>query len=71
MPFQREEIIRVARSMIADFGELAEEEAESRTANSEFEGRVVTARLWYGVKIAINEINLESKTMAENRGEPE
>ena len=71
MLFQREDIIRVAKSMISDYGELAEEEAEHRIANNENSGRSVTARLWCYVKIAINKINSDTDTMAEKHRDPE
>ena len=41
----QEDIIRVANSLIADFGELAEAEAENRFAKSQYVGRCVTAAL--------------------------
>ncbi len=71
MPFQREDIIRVAKSMISDYGELAEEEAERRIAYIKDRSGSVMARLWCDVKIAINKINSEIDIMAEKRRDPE
>lgn len=71
MLFQREDIIRAAKSMILDYGELAEEEAERRIANNKYRGRSETARLWGEVKIAINKINSEIDIVAEKRRDPE
>ncbi len=71
MLFQREDIIRAAKSMISDYGELAEDEAKRRIANNENGGCFLTARVWRDVKIAINKINSEIGIIAEERRNPE
>jgi hypothetical protein len=71
MSFQREDIIRVAKSMISDYGELAEEEVERRIGNLKDRSCSVMAHLWCDVKIAINKINSEIDIMVEKRRDPE
>lgn len=53
MTLQNEDIIRVANSLIADYGEEAETEAKRRVANSVKNNGSFSAYLWREVKAEI------------------
>ena len=56
MPFQPQDIIRIANRLIADFGKEAETEVNQHIADCMEAGCMVTAGIWKEVRAAIAQI---------------
>ena len=68
MSLQREDIIRAANSLITDFGEKAEAEAERNTAGSMKAGYNVMAEIWKEVRTGISELRANNAQKAISVG---
>ena len=66
--FQRKDIIRAANSLVADFGEKAEAEAEQNIAGCMKAGYNVMAGIWMEVRTAIFELRANEATKASSVG---
>ncbi len=64
MSLQRKDIIRAANSLIADFGEKAEAEAERKIAGCMKAGYNVMAGIWKEIRTAIAQIRANEAAMA-------
>ena len=65
MCFQKNDIDRIAKSMITEFGDKAESEAENQIAISEAVGLTVTTRIWRDVKRTIKKLGSRNNPVAE------
>jgi hypothetical protein len=65
---QRKDIIRAANSLVADFGEKAEAEAERIIACSITAGYNVTAEIWQDVRTVISELRTNNAKKAKSVG---
>ena len=68
MLLQRKDIIRAANSLVADFGEKAEAEAERNIAGCMTAGYNVTAEIWQDVRTVIFELRTNNAQMAKSVG---
>ena len=68
MSLQRKDIIRAANSLVADFGEEAETEAERKIASCMEARYIVMAGIWKEVRAAIAQIRANEATMASSVG---
>ena len=68
MSLQPQDINRAANSLVADFGEEAEAEAERNIAGSMQAGYNVTAEIWKEVRTVIPELRANNAQKAESMG---
>ncbi len=68
MSLQSIDIIRAANSLVADFGEKAEAEAERNIAGCIKAGYNVMAEIWKEVRTAISELRANNAPKANSAG---
>ncbi len=68
MSLQPQDINRAANSLVADFGEEAEAEAERNIAGSMKTGYNVTAEIWKEVRTVIPELRANNAQKAKSVG---
>ena len=68
MSLQSKDIIRAANSLVADFGEKAEAEAERIIADCIKAGYNVMAGIWKEVRTAISELRANNAPKANSAG---
>ena len=68
MQFQRRDFIRAANSLVADFGEKAEAEAERKIVGCMKAGYNVMAGIWKEIRAAISELRANEAALASSVG---
>lgn len=59
MPFAVHELRRAAKSLIAGYGDTAEQEAERRCSEAEKAGRKLSASFWRDIQAIVSEMQNE------------
>ncbi len=68
MSLQSKDIIRAANSLVADFGEKAEAEADRLIAGCIEAGYNIVAEIWKEVRTAISELRANNAPKANSAG---
>ena len=59
MTFAVDELRRAAKSLITDYGDMAEQEVEKRCSEAEKAGRKLSASYWQEIKSIVSEMQNE------------
>ena len=59
MPFADDELRRAAKSLIADYGDTAEQEVIKRISEGEKAGRKLSASFWQEIQAIVSEMQNE------------
>ena len=59
MPFAGDELRRAAKSLIADYGDTAEQEVEKHISEAEKAGRKLGASFWREIQAIVSEMQNE------------
>ncbi len=59
MRFAGDELRRAAKSLIVDYGDMAEQEAEKRLSEAEKAGRNLSASFWQEVQAIVSQMQNE------------